>query len=110
VESPKTVGGFSLTGLRVMLERNLEELPNLSDDGVWTGVVAGVDAVEEEVSGAESLLVDRLYELRLYRRYGDKALLYPTRSAFTPTSAEEGVVSGLASLLDLTLVFLPRTR
>jgi hypothetical protein len=48
-----------------MLEPNLEELENLSDDGVWTEVVEGVDAVEEAASGAESLLVDRLYELRL---------------------------------------------
>jgi hypothetical protein len=58
-------GGFSLAGLRIAFEPYLEELPNRSDDGVWTGVVAGMDVVEEAASRAESLLMDRLYELRL---------------------------------------------
>jgi hypothetical protein len=48
-----------------MLAPYLEELPYRSEDGVRTGVVAGVDVVEEAASGAESLLADRLYELRL---------------------------------------------
>jgi hypothetical protein len=38
----------------------LEELPNRSDEGVWTEVVAGMDVVEEAVSEVESLLRDRL--------------------------------------------------
>jgi hypothetical protein len=59
-DSPKKLGDFSLPGLRIMLDPHLEELPNRRDDGVWTGVVAGVDAVEEDASGAESLLVERL--------------------------------------------------
>jgi hypothetical protein len=58
-------GGFSLAGLRMAFEPYLEELPNRSDEGVWTEVVVGVGVVEEAASGAASLLVDRLYELRL---------------------------------------------
>jgi hypothetical protein len=52
--------GFSLRGLRRVLEPYLEELTNRSDEGVWTGVVAGVDVVEEAASEAVSLLVERL--------------------------------------------------
>jgi hypothetical protein len=59
------VVGFSLRGLRMAVEPYLEELPNRSDEGVWTGDAAGVDVVEEAASVAVSLLVDRLYELRL---------------------------------------------
>jgi hypothetical protein len=33
-------------------ELYLEELPNRSDEGVWTGVVAGVDVAEEVASEA----------------------------------------------------------
>jgi hypothetical protein len=57
--------GFSLRGLRMAFEPYLEELPNRSDEGVWTGVVAGEDVVGEVASGAVSLLVDRLYDRRL---------------------------------------------
>jgi hypothetical protein len=45
----------------MIFEPYLEEHPYLSDDVVWPGVAAVVDVVEEETSGAESLLVDRLY-------------------------------------------------
>jgi hypothetical protein len=45
----------------MMFEPYLEEHPYLKDDVVWPGVAEVVDVVEEEMSGAESLLVDRLY-------------------------------------------------
>jgi hypothetical protein len=45
----------------MMFEPYLEEHPYLSDEEVWPGVAAVVDVVEEERSGADSLLVDRLY-------------------------------------------------
>ena len=45
----------------MIFEPYLEEHPYLSDEAVWTGVAAVVDVVEEEMSRAKSLLVDRLY-------------------------------------------------
>lgn len=45
----------------MIFEPYLEEHPYLSDDVVWLGVAAVVDVVEEDMSGAKSLLLDRLY-------------------------------------------------
>jgi hypothetical protein len=45
----------------MIFEPYLEKHPYLSDDVVWPGVAAVMDIVEGEMSGAESLLVDRLY-------------------------------------------------